>query len=63
MWAKGQPLKGGGLSPQQNLPFLDPLRASHQGAAPKALHPPGLPKGGVAVSLGPSVSPGHIHRP
>lgn len=49
--------EGKDLSPQQNLPFLEPLRASLLGAAPKALHPPDRPKGGVVVS------PGRIHRP
>lgn len=56
--------EGRGLVPTIKPPLSrPPTSLSSGGAAPKALHPPGLPKGGVAVSLGPSVSPGHIHRP
>lgn len=58
MWAKDQlRAEGKDLSPQQNLPFLEPLRASLSWGRPQ--RPCTLltvPKGGVVVS------PGHIHR-
>lgn len=66
MWTKDDlRAEGKDLTPQQNLPFLEPLRASPGvgGAVPKALHLPGRPKGGVLCLWDLPVSPGHIHRP
>ena len=68
MWAKDQlRAEGKDLSPPQNLPFLEPLRASLSrggGRGPKGLAGlPGRPKGGVVCLLDLPVSPGHIHRP
>ena len=58
MWAKDQlRAEGKDLTPQQNLPFLEPLRASLSrggGRGPKGLAPSWPSQGWCAVSLGPS---------
>ena len=60
MWAKRQLLRGGGLSPQQNLPFLDPLRASHPGGGPKGLAP-SWPSQGWCGGISPTVRVTRAH--
>ena len=54
---------GEDLSPHQSFPFLIPRKSFYPWwPAQMALHPPGLLRGGVVVSLGVPVSPRHVNR-